>query len=55
MANIVHGSPIALEEMPPTDGRLAGIVCLSPALACSLREVVFAHVFRNTEDEGLNI
>ena len=54
MANIIHGSPIALEEMPPTDGRLAGIVCLSPALTCSLREVIFARVFGNMEDEGLN-
>ena len=55
MANIIHGSPIALEEMPPTDGRLAGIVCLSPALVGPLRYTVVAHVVGNMEDEGLNI
>ena len=54
VANVVPGSPIALEGMPPTDGLLAGIVCLSPALTGSLRNVV-AHVVGNMEDEGLNI
>ena len=54
MANIIHGSPVVL-EMPPTDGVLTGIVCLSPVLACSLRDVTFAHVVGNMEDEGLNI
>ena len=55
MANIVPGSPIALEGMPPTDGLLAGIVCLSPALVGSLRDAVAAHIVGNMEDEGLNI
>ena len=55
MANITHGSPIALEGMPPTDGLLAGIVCLSPALACSLRDAVFVPVVGNMEDEDLTI
>ena len=55
VANIVPGSPIALEGMPPTDGLLAGIVCLSPTLADSLRDAVVAHVVGNMEDEGLNI
>ena len=41
--------------MPPTDGLLAGIVCLSPALAGSLRDDVVAHVVGNMEDEGLDI
>ena len=48
-------SPIALEGMPPTDGLLVGIVCLSPALASSLRDAAVAHVLGNMEDEGLNI
>ena len=52
MANIVPGSPIALEWMSPTDGLLAGIVCLSTALAGSLRDVVI-HVVGNMEDEGI--
>ena len=55
MANIVPGRPIALEGMPPTDGLLAGIVCLTPTLVDSLRDAVAAHVVRNREDEGLNI
>ena len=55
MANIIHGSPIALKGMPPTDRLLAGIVCLSPALAGPLRDAVVAHVVGNMEDEGLNI
>ena len=52
MENIIPGSPVALEGMP-TDGLLAGIVCLSPALVGSLRNV--AHVVGNMEDEELNI
>ena len=54
MANIIPGSPIALEGMPPTDGLLASIMYLSPALAGLLRNAVVAHV-GNLEDEGLNI
>ena len=54
MANIIPGSPIALEGIP-ADGLLAGIVCLSPALVGSLRDAVVAHVAGNMEDEGLNI
>ena len=55
MANIIPISPIALEEMPPIDGLLAGIVCLSSALVGSLRNAVDAHVVRSMEDEGLYI
>ena len=55
VANIVPGRPIALEGMPPTDGLLAGIVCLTPTLVDLLRDAVAAHVVRNREDEGLNI
>ena len=55
VANIIPGSPIALEGMPPTDGLLAGIVCPSPALAGSLRDADVVHVVENMEDEGLNI
>ena len=55
VANIVPGSPIALEGIPPTDGLLAGTVCLSPALAGSLRAAVVAHFVENMEDEGLTI
>ena len=51
MANIISGSPITLEGMPPTDQLLAGIVYLSPTVAASLRDVV-AHVVGNMEDEG---
>ena len=54
MANIFLRSPIALEGIPPTDKLLAGIVCLSPTLAGSLRDVVI-HVVGNMEDEGLNL
>ena len=54
VANIIPGSPIAFEGMP-TDGLLAGIVCLSPTLAGSLRNADVAHVVGNMEDEGLNI
>ena len=55
MANIVPGSPVALEGIPPSDGLLAGIVCPSPTLAGSLRDAIVAHVVGNMEDEGLNI
>ena len=55
MSNIIPGSPIALEWMPPTDELLAGIVCLSPALLGSLRDAVVALVVGNMEDEGLNV
>ena len=41
--------------MPPTDGLLADIVSLLPALAGSLRDAAVAHVVGNMEDEGLNI
>ena len=54
VADIVPGSPIALEGMP-TDGLLVGIECLSPTLVGSLRDAVVAHVVGNMEDEGLNI
>ena len=54
-ANIIRGSPIALEGMPPTDGLLTGVMCLSSALAGSLRDALVADVIGNTEDEGLNI
>ena len=46
--------PNALEGVP-TEGLLAGTVCLSPVLAGSLRDAGVAHVVVNTEDEGLNI
>ena len=42
----------------PTDGLLAGIVCLShcvPTLAGSLRDAIVAHVVGNMEVQGLNI
>ena len=51
MANIVSGIPVALEGMPPTDGLLAGIVCLSAVLAGPLRGAVVTHAV----DEGLNL
>ena len=54
VANIIPGSPIAFEGMP-TDGLLAGIVCLSPTLVGSLRDTDAAQVVRNMEDGGLNI
>ena len=54
MANIIPGNRIAFEGMP-TDGLLAGMVCLSPALVGSLRDAHVAHVVGNMEDEGLNI
>ena len=55
VANIIPGSPIALEGIPPTNGLLAVIVCLSPTLAGSLRDAVVAHAVGNMEDEGFNI
>ena len=54
VANIIPGGPIALEWMPPTDKILAGIMCLSLALAGSLRDVVVAYVVGNMKDEDLN-
>ena len=54
MANIIPGSPTAFEGMT-NDGLLAGIMCLSPALAGPLRDAVVAHVVGNMEDEGLSI
>ena len=55
VANIILGSPIALEMMPPIDGLLAGIVCLSPTPVGQRRGAVVTHVVGNTEDEGLNL
>ena len=40
--------------MPPPDGLLAGIVCLSPTLAGAVRDAIIVHVVGNTEDENLN-
>ena len=54
VANIIPGSPVALEGMPPTDRLLAGIVCLSPAVVGSLRDAVIEHVVGNMKDEGPN-
>ena len=54
MANIIPGSPIAFEGMP-TKGLLAGIVCLSPNVAGSLRDDVVAHFVGNMRDESVNI
>ena len=54
MSNIIPGSPVIFEGMP-TDGLLAGIVCLLPAPAGSLRDAGVAHVVGDTEDEGLSI
>ena len=55
MANIIPKSPIVFEGIAPTDGLLAGTVCLSPTLAGSLGDADVAHVVENMEDEGLNI
>ena len=55
MADIIPGSPISLEEMPPTNELLAGIVCLSATLMGPLRDSIVSHVVGNMEDEGLNI
>ena len=54
MANILPGNPIAFEGMP-TDGLLEAIVCLSPALAGSLRDVDIAYLVGNMEKEGVDI
>ena len=54
MANIVPGSPIAFEGMP-TDGLLAGTVCLSPTLVGSLGDAGVVQVVGKMEDEGLTI
>ena len=54
MADIILGSPIAFEGMP-TNGLLAGILCLSPTLVGSLKDADVAQVVGNMEDEGLNI
>ena len=54
VANIVPGSSVALERMAPTEGLLAGFVCLSPTLAGPMRGSVVTHVVENMEDEGLN-
>ena len=54
MTNIITGSPGAFEGMP-TDRFLAGIACLSPTLAGSLRVADAAHVVGTIEDECLNI
>ena len=51
MANIIPGSPVAFEGMP-TDGLLAGIVCLSPTLAGSLRDAGVAHVVGDMGDKA---
>ena len=51
MANIIPGSPIVFEGMP-TDGLLAGIVCLSPTLAGSLRDAGVAHVVGDMGDKA---
>ena len=53
VANIIPGSPVAFEGMP-AGGLLAGTVCLSPALAGSLRGADAARV-GNMGDEGLDI
>ena len=55
VANVIPGSPVVLEGMPPTDGLLAGIVCLTPALVGSLRDAIVARVIGNMEDESLNM
>ena len=53
VANIIPGSPVAFEGRP-TDGLVAGNVCLLTALAGSLRDADVARVVGNMEDEGLN-
>ena len=55
VATITPGSPVALEGMPPTDGLLAGTVCVSPPPAGPVRDAVVAHVIGNMEEEALNI
>ena len=53
VGDIIPGSPISLEEMSPTDGLLADIVCLSPTLVDPLKDSIVSHVVGNMEDEGL--
>ena len=55
VASIIPGSPISFEGISPTDGLLAGIMCLSPALAGPQRDAIVAYVVGNMEDAGLNI
>ena len=55
VTTIIPGSPISPEGMSPTDGLLAGIMCMSSALACPLRDAIVARVIGNVENEGLNI
>ena len=55
VANIISGTPIALEGMPPTGGLLAGIVYLSPAPVSPLRGAVNTHLVGNMEDQGPNL
>ena len=55
MANIIPGTPIALEGMPPTGGLLAGIVYLSPAPVSPLRGAVNTHLVGTMEDQGPNL
>ena len=54
VANIIPGSPIAFEGLP-SEGLLAGIVCLSPALVGSLGDAGVVQVVGKMEDEGLTI
>ena len=54
VADIIPGSPISLEEMPPTNELLAGIVCLSPTLVGQRRGAVVTHV-GNIDYKGLNL
>ena len=54
VANIIPGSPVAFEGRP-TDGLVAGNVCLLTALAGSLRDADVARVMGNIEDEDPNI
>ena len=53
--NIVPVSPIDLEGMPPTNGLLAGIVCLTPTQGGPLRDAVVAQVEGSTKIKGLNL
>ena len=53
--NIVPISPIDLEGMPPTNGLLAGVVCLSPILVGPLRDAVVAQVVGSMKNKGLNL
>ena len=53
--NIVRIRPIDLEGMPPTNGLLAGTVCLSPTQARPLRDAVVAQVVGSMKNKGLNL